>query len=301
MTRKRRRVMLTDNDVELFWWLWMLRVLTLGQLRRLGYYQPDTGQLSVLDNVRKRLKRLWDAGYLEGTRLLDTKERVYFLGEQALPSLRERYEIEQRRIYQPKLESDLQLLHPLMVSECAVRMVEAVRETDFELINLDPLSIPFVHARTVGDTKKRRYVDRFVAQENIPVLGDDPARIRPDLVCGIGKSGRSRLYFFEADRDTESPQELLKKQLAYARYWDALDPNDPQRRLWQRYGAFRDFRVLIVTVSQRRMENLAAALEGQEGWELMALTTLEQLEAEHPLFGSIWRNQQGVGRALARG
>lgn len=301
MTGKRRRVVLTDNDVELFWWLWMLRVLTLGQLRRLGYYQPDTGQLSVLDNVRKRLNRLWDAGYLEGTRLLDTKERVYFLGEQALPSLRERYEIEQRRIYQPKLESDLQLLHPLMVSECAVRMVEAVRETDFELVYLDPLGIPFVHARTVGDTTKRRYVDRFVAQENVPVLGEESVRIRPDLVCGIGKGGRSRLYFVEADRDTESPQEVLAKQLAYAHYWDALDPRNPQRRLWQRYGSFRDFRVLIVTVSQRRMENLTAALEGQEGWELMALTTLEQLVAEHPLFGPIWRNQQGVGRALARG
>ena len=67
----KKRLVLTARDVELFRWLWMLRVLTLGQLRRLGYYQPDTGQLSVLDNVRKRLKRLWDAGYFEGTRLLD--------------------------------------------------------------------------------------------------------------------------------------------------------------------------------------------------------------------------------------
>ena len=298
---RKRRVVLTPKDVELFRWLWMLRVLTLGQLRRLGYYQPETGQLSVLDNVRKRLKRLWDAGYLEGTRLLDSKERVYFLGELALPALRDRYGMEQRRLYRPKLESDLQLLHPLMVSECAVRMVEAVRETGFELVNLLPLRIPFVHARTVGDTTKRRYVDRFVAQENVPVLGSEPVRIRPDLVCGIGKSGRSRLYFFEADRDTESVQEVVTKQLAYAQYWDALDPDQTQRRLWQRYGAFRDFRVLIVTTSERRMGNLVAGLEGQEGWELAAVTTLERLTGSHPLFAPIWRNQQGDERALARG
>lgn len=298
---KKRRLVLTPKDVELFRWLWMLRVLTLGQLRRLGYYQPETGQLSVLDNVRKRLKRLWDAGYLEGTRLLDSKERVYFLGELALPALRDRYGMEQRRLYRPKLESDLQLLHPLMVSECAVRMVESVRETDFELVDLLPLRIPFVHARTVGDTTKRRYVERFVAQENIPVPGSDPARIRPDLVCGIGKGGRSRLYFFEADRDTESVQEVVTKQAAYAQYWDALDPDRPQQRLWRRYGTFRDFRVLIVTTSERRMGNLVTGLAGQKGWELVAVTTLERLTGNHPLFAPIWRNQQGDERALARG
>ena len=296
----RKRVVLTERDVQLFHWLWMLRVLTLGQLRRLGYYQAETGQLSVLDNVRKRLKRLWDAGYLEGTRLLDTKERVYFLGEQALPALRDHFGIEQRRLYQPKLESDLQLLHPLMVSECATRVVESLRGTDFELVSLSPLGIPFLHARTVGDVTKRRHVERFVAQEDVPVLGEAPARIRPDLVCGVAKQGRARLYLWEADRDTESPQEVLAKQLGYAHYWDARDPRDPQRRLWQRYGEFRDFRVLIVTTSQRRLENLENALAGQEGWDLVALTTLEQLENHHPFFAPIWRNQQGDGRALAR-
>ena len=297
----KKRLVLTARDVELFRWLWMLRVLTLGQLRRLGYYQPDTGQLSVLDNVRKRLKRLWDAGYFEGTRLLDSKERVYFLAEQALSALRDHYGLEQRRLYQPKLESDLQLLHPLMVSECATRMVEAVRETDFSLVDLEPLQVPFFHARTVGDSSKRRHVDRFIAQEDVPVLGEAPVRIRPDLVFGLAKGGRARLYFVEADRDTEAPPEVLAKQLAYARYWDARDPRQPDQPLWRRYGEmFRDFRVLIVTTSTRRRDNLVAALEGQEGWDLVALTSLEQLKESHPLFDGIWVNQQGSARALAR-
>lgn len=300
MTGQQRQVVLTERDIELFRWLWMLRALTLGQLRRLGYYQPDTGQISVLDNVRKRLKRLWDTGYLEGRRLFTTKERVYLLGEPALPALRERFGINQRRLFRPKLESDLQLLHPLMVSECAVRMVESVRENEFELAPMLPLGIPFVHTRTVGDATKRRHTDRFVAHEDIVVPGEEQARIRPDLVCGLEKQGRSRLYLWEADRDTKSPQEVLAKQLAYAQYWNALDPEEPHKRLWQRYGPFQDFRVLIVTTSQRRLENLASALAGHDGWELVALTTLEQLEHRDPLFAPIWRNHQGKERTLAR-
>ena len=296
-----RRVVLTDRDVELFHWLWMLRILTLDQLRRLGYYQPDTGRLSVLDNVRKRLKRLWDAGYLEGLRLLDSKERVYLLAEAALPALRERYGIEQRRLYQPKLEADAQLLHPLLVSECAVRFVEATRDTSFELVPLAPLHVPFIQTRLVEDTSKRRHVERFVSQEDVPVLGDQPVRIRPDLVCGLEKSGRARLYCIEADRDTESPQELVDKMRGYAHYRTALDPDDPSRRLWQRYGAFQDFRVLIVTTSERRRENLVQALEHQVGWKLVAVTTIERLQAEHPLRGTIWQNHQGPERALVRG
>lgn len=298
---RRRQVILTPRDVEIFRWLWLLRLLTLGQIRRLGYYQPDTGRCSVLDNVRKRMRRLWDAGYLSGTRLIESKERIYTLAPSALEPLRESYDLDQQRLYQPKLEAEAQLLHPLMVSECATRLVESLRGTTFALSSLRPVELPFVLTHTIGDANKRKHVERFLSQENLEVSGRDPFRIRPDLVFGVEKAGRGRLYFLEADRGTESVQDVVEKQLGYHAYLSALDPEDPTRCLWQSYGEFRDFRVLVVTSTQRRRQSLINALKGQQGWELTAVTMISEFESRHPLFDPIWSNQQGDGRALVKG
>ena len=296
---KTRRVVLTETDVELFHWLWMLRVLTLGQLRRLGYYQPDTGRLSSMDNVRKRMKRLWDAGYLDGARLAARKERVYVLNDPALEPLREHCGIRQWRLYKPKFETEAQILHPLLVSECAVRMVESVRQSDVELTNLQPLGVPFVHTHLVGNPRRRKHVERYVSQVDLEE-GSGTYRIRPDLVFGLEKSGRGRLYFLEADRGSERPSEVAEKLAGYARYVDEPHPSSPELKHWQQYGAFRDFRVLVVTTTPRRVRSLAGAMEDEPGWNLVNLTTSESVRKHDPVFDGIWLNRVGSGRALAR-
>ncbi len=294
--------MLTATDVELFSWLWMLRVLTLGQLRRLGYFQPGTGRLSSLHNVRKRLRRLYQAGYLADDRMVETRERIYFLTEQALPELRERFGIRQRRLYQPRgEETERQLQHALLVSEGAVRFVESIRRSSFELSDLAPLGVPFLTTHAVGNPAKRKHVERFVTQEDVVVAGESvPLRIRPDLVFALRQGKRARLYFLEADRGSESSQQLATKLLAYHHYLKASDPTVPENRLWQRYGEVRDFRVLLVTTTPRRVKNLAESLAEQPGFELLSMTDVEAFKAQNVLFEGIWRNRVGVGRGLAR-
>ena len=294
-------LVLTAGDVEVFRWLWLLRVLTLGQIRRLRYYQPETGRLTAMDNVRKRMRRLWNAGFLVGDRVLETKERIYFLGDQAIPALRERYGIEQRRVYRPRIEAGLQLHHPLLVSECAVRVVESIRESDLELCDLAPLHVPFVHTHAIEDATKKKHIERFVSQEDLLVAGSStPLRIRPDLVFGLRKGARGRLYFLEADRGFESPKEIATKLLGYFHFQQAIDPQEPARLRWQRYGDFADFRVLLVTTTPQRVQNLVRTLERQPGWNLAALTTEEAVKEKSMVFEGIWWNQQGEGRALAK-
>lgn len=313
-------IALTPTDIELFRWLWMLRVMTLGQLRRVGYYQSDTGRLSSLHNVRKRLRRLWTAGYLSGDTLLETRERYYQLAEPALPALYETYGIEQRRLYKPRgLETMRHVHHTLMVSECAVRVAESLRESEITLLDLLPLRVPFYHTHTVGDVRKKKHVNRFVTQEDLLLRGrTSPLRIRPDLVFALTQREISRLYFLEADRGSESPQEISAKQLAYHHYAtapafpptptaSAPDPENlfqqpqpqPQYR-WQRYGAVQSFRVLFVTTDDRRLTKLTQALQEKPGFELMAFTTIAALQQQNMIFGPIWTNQHGPDRALAR-
>jgi hypothetical protein len=299
---RRPGLVLTERDLQLFRWLWMLRVLTLGQLRRVGYYQPETGRCSSLHNVRKRLQRLWQAGYLTGDTVLETRERVYFLAEPALEPLRERFGVAQRRLYRPRgMETLRQVHHSLMVSECAVRVAESIRNSGMSLCDLPPLRMPFYHPHAVGNVRKKKHVERFVTQEDLRVPGHPKRlRIRPDLVFALAQGDASRLYFLEADRGSEAPREVATKQLAYHHYATAPDPNDPLRARWQRYGPMRDFRVLIVTTDDRRAAQLCGALRSKPGFELMAVSTIQSVTEENILFDPVWTNQRGRKRALAR-
>ncbi|HTG33296.1 MAG TPA: replication-relaxation family protein [Thermoanaerobaculia bacterium] len=295
-------LVLTAGDIEVCRWLWMLRVLTIDQIRRLRYYQTETGRLSSPDNIRKRLKRLWDEGFLAGDVLQQTKERIYFLGERGLEPLWATYGLDQRRLYRPRSpETMQQLAHPLLVSECAVRFVESIRGSDIELPELAPLWIPYYHTHAVADARLRKHVERYVTQEDISVPGHpDPFRIRPDLVFALARGSAWRLFFLEADRGSESVQEIALKQAGYAHLQEAADPNHPAQRLWQRYGPVRDFRVLFVTTTPRRVETLHRQLEGTPGFGLMAFANIRQLGIENAIFGRLWTVADRGLRSLLR-
>lgn len=300
---RRSGVVVTPNDAQLFRWLWMLRVITLNQLRRVGYYQPETGRLSALDNVRKRLSRLRKAGYLTGDRLMDTRERIYHLGEAALGPLREHYDLQQQRLYQPKgLETLRQVQLSLMVSECAVRITAAIRGSALSIPELPPLGASFYHTHAVGEAGKRRHVERFVTQDDLRVTELlQPLRIRPDLVFALSQRKISRLYFLEADRASESSQQIADKQLAYHHYQRvSMDQADPDRRPWHRYGPMRDFRVLFVTTDERRVKNLVKSLRDQPGFDLMVFSSLGAVREGNMAFDPIWTNHVGAERALAK-
>lgn len=292
---------LTQGDIEVFRWLWMLRLLTIGQIRRLRYYQPESGNLSAFDNVRKRLKKLADEGYLSGDTLLDTSERIYSLAEKALGPLREVYGIDQRRLFQPRGQESLtSLRHPLMVSEIATRIVESIRGTDYELADLEPLRCPFVHTHAIGDASKKRHVARFVSQCDLRTVGHI-WRIRPDLVFGIrSKEGIGRLYFVEADRGFEAAQEIAEKLHGYHLYFHSPDEAQSGKKLWEKYGEFGDFRVLLVTTTGDRVRSLARATGSKPGGEMTAMTTLLALQEENALLAGIWTNAQGMERALLK-
>ena len=288
------RVLLTDGDIEALWWVWMLQVLTLDQIRRLRYFQEDTGKLTHPDNVRKRLSRVAKAGYLIGDELWEEhsrkRMRIYRIGSEALGPLRYHYGIEQTRVHRPKAQNVFrQVHHSLLVSECAVRIIESLRDSDFEVPRLPPVDVPFYQTHMVGNPRSKKHVERFVSQEDIWVPGSPkPHRIRPDLVFALGKQGGYRLFFLEADRGTESYPEIAEKQRGYFQYARTADPINPGKLLWQRYGKMRDFRVLFVTTSEKRIAGLRNALQEEPGFELAAFTTSEAVNTSNMVFDQIW-------------
>ncbi|HKH47663.1 MAG TPA: replication-relaxation family protein, partial [Thermoanaerobaculia bacterium] len=171
-----------------------------------------------------------------------------------------------------------------------------------EIPELAPLWIPFYHTHAVADVRQKKHVERYVTQEDLRVPGHpEPFRIRPDLVFALAQGSAWRLYFLEADRGSESVQEIAMKQKGYHYFQNAPDPQNPAHRLWQRYGPVRDFRVLFVTTSTRRVETLRRQLEEVPGFGVMAFATAPEVERRNVLFEPIWSTKSGVKALLRTG
>ncbi len=301
MDKKANALRLTSRDLAIFRWLWMLRVLSISQIWRLVCYRPEANILSNFDNMRKRLKRLCDAKLILSDTLIDTQERLYTLGQDGLYMLNRHLGIDQYRVYQPQYDTLFHVYHPLLVSECATRIVEALRQTEIELVLLEPLSIEFYHTHALADGEKRKHTERFITQEDLRVAGHHEAfRIRPDLVFALKIGQHQRLFFIEADRGYESRMMIAKKQKGYHHYKSYPDPLDPERTLWQRYGDMGDFRVLFVTTTARRTQSLEKALQKYPGFSLMALTTEAEMKDQHFFYGPIWRVNGEASRSLLK-
>lgn len=289
---RRQALQLTAGDDGLFRLLFMLGVMTVDHIRRTRYFQEDTGRVSVLENVCRRLKRLRDEHYLEVEDVF-TEDRVrvltYRLGEAALPELHLRNPlITQRRVYRPAERNAHQLLHALMVTECAVRVMESVRGSDLVTPPVGPLELPFYHARVVAEPSKRGALQRFATQHAVLVKGRRDM-VRPDLVFALERGSRARLFFLEADRGSEGHGDICRKVRAYDAFARHHLEHPGQRPLWSSYGDTVDsVRVLLVTSGETRLTRLLPVLADTPGGHLVRLATFDEVRKENVVLGLRW-------------
>ena len=286
------RIEITPDDRELFKLLFMWDVMTFDQVRRIRYYEPVSGRLTTARNVSSRLSRLTRARYLRGQWLNTTwgRRRGFVLGERSLLELRRVVP----KIQQASLSGRVplhQIEHALMVTECACRLVESLRDCDdVEVPSLEPLGLPFYSAYTVGVPSARRHEHRFVTHHQ---------GVRPDLVFALRDAvGRAcRLFFVEVDRGTEGVAKIEQKLWAYSAYSTAADA--PHRH----YGTdIDDIRVLFVASSRRRIHSIRDRLSSNPGFSLLAMAVAEDLfgSAKNFVLDPVWMVPDGSWRPLIR-
>ena len=113
----------------------------------------------------------------------------------------------------------------------------------------------------------------------------------PDAVFALKKAEKPALFFLEIDRGTEtiaSPEKGIGKMVAF---YEGYANEDKYKGYSQDFGCppFQNFRLLIVTTTQRRLENIRGAL-GKEGSPLHRffwLTTFEKLN-NGSIFEPLW-------------
>ena len=122
----------------------------------------------------------------------------------------------------------------------------------------------------------------------------------PDGVFALQKEGKPALFFVEVDRGTEvlsqEDKGFLKAVRFYLNY--LVDEQQPYQRYRQDFGCegFKGFRVLFVTTSEKRLENMRQAVSAlpfhrSQAKRFIWLSTFEQMAPER-MFGEEWRSAE---------
>ena len=157
-------------------------------------------------------------------------------------------------------------------------------------------SFPICPKRRAKRMRPSTRVSRSKPRANSLTIG-----VVPDRVFSLEFAGRTRLNFaLELDRgtmDIKSRQlvgksSFRRKLLGYYQLW--------KEGLHTKQWGFKAFRVLTVTPSEKRIENMLAVqreIVGEQGSNLFLFTTPKRLAEKSPL-ADVWITGKGAVTAL---
>lgn len=260
-------IQLTERDIQILLFLLDTRFLSREQIERLFFQNDKSSKETTTRKANKRLSKLTENGLLE--RLykpvtVGKSPAVYSIGKQGYQLLSKVLEQDKRNLVFKKKANKVEFLfleHNLGIAEFRVCLELALR-------NNPEIDLLFWRRESkelndrVLDPRKRKY---------LPVT--------PDAFFGL-QTNLGRSYFFlEVDMATQEHRRITRKIIAYREYW--------KKGLYgQKYG-FNSFRVLFVTTTERRLNNLLKTAE-KTGAKNMFLFATQSDITEGRIFDSIW-------------
>ncbi|RPJ74773.1 MAG: hypothetical protein EHM20_10045, partial [Alphaproteobacteria bacterium] len=192
--------------------------------------------------ILRRLQKLYHHGYLDrpisqivfSNPLLGPKKMVYGLGDKGADLLSETYGIDRGNIaWQEKNRevSERYIQHTLMISDfraCLTLALNKKPEARLQWLNDDGSEI-----------KQEVYFMEEGKRKRLPIIPDGFFQIEDP-------EGKMR-FFLEADRSTMTNARFLNKMKAYWLWW---------KQGGQKSMGIENFRVLSITKTKNRMENL---------------------------------------------
>jgi hypothetical protein len=237
---------LTERDIAICKSVYTYRYLSVSQIKQLHFASPRPAW--------RRLQALTQLGFLKAFTTPNMQERIFYLDKKGAEivaiELQTSFEdlAWHRHMRTPK---DYHFLkHFLAINDFRILLTLACQQQP-EITLLD--FIP----EHIGEQTKEGFVKKYL-RDSVNGLSHTP-----DGVFSLEKSGKSALFFVEIDRGIEvvsDPEKgLLKAIIFYLHYWCS--------RNWLRYQEdfkreFQTFRVLIVTTSQVRLQNIREIVTG---------------------------------------
>lgn len=261
-------MVLQPRDVELLCDLFRHNVMSRGQLQTLHYGSTP--------RCNFRLRQLFDVGYVSRHVLpgLPHAQSVgvqvlYSIGKAALPVIALHLgheESEIRRVYR-RTRTPLWVQHSLCVGD---------------------LRLAFHRAAIAGDVQIEQWLSEEESRHDFEVRASGGAWrkevFKPDAFVRLRQQtpddNAEYCYFLEADLGTTSQDKMLNKWRIHQLYQDI--------GLFHELYQSDSFRTLVVTTSERRLENLLDLME-QQGSDLFWFSTFDAVN-EHGIIAPIWRS-----------
>jgi|Deesub1362A_J573_1020465.scaffolds.fasta_scaffold01835_1 hypothetical protein len=251
-------MVLTERDKKVILLVYENRFLRRDQIQKLFFPSTQT--------CNQRLMKLYQHRFLE--RIFKPvsfgqSQAVYALDKRGKDIVARELGLENIKWSKSKNRVELFFLeHTLAVNDFKVNLLLFLRE------RRDVKLLFFKHE---WEDLKDRVSDPRGKRPYLPVT--------PDAFFGI-ETERGKAYFFlEADRGTQTLKRFREKIVAYRQYWK-------EGKYQERHG-FKNFRVLTVTTSKKRLLNLLSLAE-KEGARTMFLFTTEDCITSDFLSSPIW-------------
>lgn len=237
---RRKGLVVTDRDVDILKLIHDYRLLRIEQIVAL------TGR--TYTRIHRRLKGLFDAGFLK-RRELPQKKDIYYIARPGLAVLLSHGRVSDEQAERRSREHELKpatLDHEMMIADIHIALELATREGPMKITLWD-------EGEAIRDT--------FDVTDS---GGTRRVTINPDALFRLKdtrrpESGNSRIFFLEADRSSmlivprEGSQRFRDK---IERYCSWIDTGRP----FKTYDV-QTFRVVTVTLTRERRDNLSADTE----------------------------------------
>ena len=286
---------LTPRDEEILRAIFRHRFLRSNQIARI---LPGSRQ-----QLLRRLQSLFHHAYLERPRCqLDyfgrggSRSMVYGLGNRGVAFLRRRENIPAHRLDWSVRNRSVQRLfleHALLIAEVMLAFEETCRNRgNVRLLADDALPLP--------ETTRRQ---REPFHWSVRVAGGGNLGVIPDKVFAIESDDGNRcvnrtLYFLEADRGTMPVQRAGLTTSSFARKLAAYEATWAQHIHRSRFDSPR-MRVLTVTTSASRLQNLAAAAADlNRGKGLFFFADARAVSSTADLLALRWLKSDGTSETL---
>lgn len=242
---------LTPRDHGIFQSLLEYRYLSASQLQRLHFPSQQT--------AARRLRVLTATGHVATFRAPGIEERLTMLTDRGAHALAEQRLVPVESLgwtgqrLQPK--DYLFLKHFLAAADFRIAVSQACAvDGDLELVGFIP--------EHRGTRSQKGTVDKYT-RDTVHDTSKPGARIThtPDGVFALARAGKAAIFFLEIDRGTEVLAHAQQGFLKTIRFYLSYLVSEGYQRYRDDFGAVEPFkppRVLILTTSERRLENMRA-------------------------------------------
>lgn len=286
MVAKQTGIILTERDINLLTSIYKYRDLSTSQVQRL--YFPS------MQTANRRIRLLVQAEYILSFQVPGVSERLVTLADKGAEAVAENLLIPLPELGlssgRKKPKDYYFLKHFLAQSDFRIALTQACdKRTDVELLGFIPEHLA---SKSSAGGGLQRYIRAVTSDIDRP---RGKIAHTPDGVFALKKNNKAALFFLEIDRGTEvlsHPERGFLKTIRFYLNYLVNDGYHRYQRDFQIEEPFKAFRVLIVTTSPKRLENIRKVgghfrFEPNHAKRFLWLTTEEAISKER-VFSPLW-------------